>query len=90
MNCRLRIAVERDVANEARTKHEVVVHDVAARALDGLDQPERRLLAERAHDDDAAVVARPLWIGLDVGQILSRARDELLGGNDLAGSQQEV
>ena len=38
--------------------HEVVVHDVAAGALQGLDQPERRLLAEGAGEQHAGLVER--------------------------------
>ena len=53
-----RIAVRGHVVEQpARHQHEVVVDDVAAGHLDRLDQPERRLLAERAVQHDARVVA---------------------------------
>ena len=45
------------VEQPAHDQHEVVVDDVAAGHLDRLDQAERRLLAERAGQDDARVVA---------------------------------
>ena len=53
-----RVAALRHVVEQpARDQHEVVVDDVAAGHFDRLDQAERRLLAERAVEDDAGVVA---------------------------------
>ena len=54
-----RIAVRDDVLQQpTRHQHEIVVHHVATRHLDGFDQAQRRLFAEGAGKHHTAIVAQ--------------------------------
>ena len=78
------------VEQPAADEHEVVVDDVAAGHLDGLDQRQRRLLAEAAGEHDARVVALgPLQL-VGRGQVLPHQRGVLLHRQHHAGALQQV
>ena len=78
------------VQQPARHQHEVVVDDVAARHLDRLDQAERRLLAERAGQHDARVVALRPRQRVGRGNVLADELRVLLGRQHHAGAQHQV
>ena len=88
---RNRIAVRGDIRFfPAGDEHEIVVDDVAARKLDGLDEVQRRLLAEHAVDDHARIVLqRPVLAarGVEIGghQLVM-----LLNRQHEPGAQQQV
>ncbi len=70
--------------------HEIVVDDVAAGHFQGLDQVQRRLLAEGAAHYDAAVVAQGPVFGLGGNQVLLHEPGMLLNGEHHTGAHQEV
>ena len=86
-----RLAVGRDVVEQpARDQHEVVVDHVAAGHLDRLDETERRLLAERAVDHHARVVAlRPRQL-VDFGEVLAHEFRVVLRRQHHARAEQQV
>ena len=75
---------------EAVADEEVVVDDVAARALDGADEAERRLLAEGADHDDPGVVAGTAAVLVAHVEVGLRHRHELFERHDLAGAKELV
>ncbi len=87
-----RVAFHRHVAADPAVDwHEVVVHDVAAGAFEGLDEAQGRLLAERAGQEHARLVHRAsALIHLHAFLVGAAERSVLLGREKDTGAHQHV
>ena len=85
------IAFGRDASHQpAIHQHVVVIDDMAAGDLDGLDEVQGGLLAERTRNDDAGFVAHRAILLLRRSEIVPHQLRVLLDGQDHACPHQQI
>ena len=86
-----RVAGDRHfVQQPAVHQSEVIIYDITAGHLDRLDQPQRRLLAERAGEHDAGVVALRALFQVHGGDVIADQLRVFFGGQDHSRAHHQI